>query len=177
MTGETWTKIWKDIDQEWYLRISWAKQTPIINISRSNQCYTIINYHNFTVHIHLQWQKKYDWNNDNWRKEMHVATFANERKDKWKYINKWLGCIDARIGARQYLTGGYRTTIKEFTISSEAIERNVIMCFSTKKIIEIMKYRIISSANGSILPMHYGSHRCCTPVIDTPLLKQFSMKI
>jgi len=53
MTGETWTKIWKDIDQEWYLRISWAKQTPIINISWSKQCYTIINYHNFTVHIHL----------------------------------------------------------------------------------------------------------------------------
>jgi len=97
------------------------------------------------------------------------------RKINGSMLTKVVRCIDKRTGARQYLTGGHRTTIEEFTISSEAIERNVIMCFRTKKIIEIMQYRVMSSANGSILPMHYGSHRCCTHIIHPPLLKQNSV--
>lgn len=43
--------------QERYLRISWAKQTPIIDVSWSNQSCTIINNHDFTMHIDLQRQK------------------------------------------------------------------------------------------------------------------------
>jgi hypothetical protein len=132
------------------------------------------------VHIYLQQQKKYDGILIHCRKENQQLPVSE--KDKWKYVKingsmltKVVRCIDKRNGVRQYLTGGHRTTIKEFTIRSEAIERNVIMSFSTKKIIEIMQYRVMSSANGSILPMHYGSHRCCTPIIHTPLLIQNSV--
>lgn len=40
----------------------------------------------------------------------------------------------------------------------------------TKKIIKIMQYWIWFPANGSILPMQYGSNWCCTSIVHTSLL-------
>ena len=67
-------------------------------------------------------------------KKMHTNRFCN-----------WLGNIENKctyvimcISKTQYLTRGHRTSIKKSTISSETIERNVIMCFMTNNIIKIL---------------------------------------
>jgi len=87
----------------------------------------------------------------------------------WSKIKMKLMNCTISMHQRENLTSGHRTTIKKSTIRSKAIERNVIMCLGTKMIIKIMQYWILSSANSSILPMHYGSDRCCTTIIYTTL--------
>lgn len=70
-----------------------------------------------------------------------------------------------------YLTRSNRTTIEKSAISSQSIERYIVMHSRANSIIEIMQYWLISSAYCPILPMYDCSNRCSTRIIHTTLSK------